>query len=118
MIHSHDVLRRRLLTGVMEERKPDLDQIRETNWNDNFVAMMKNRMFMGAMRYDVHNLQEVRSDPTVPYGMVDFLRRKLDAWDRTGNAEMLIDVAVLAKLAFYLEYHPDKHFTPLDDKFH
>jgi hypothetical protein len=43
------------------------------------------------------------------------LRRKLLAYERTGNTEYLVDVANYAMFEFMFPIHKDAHFKPTDD---
>lgn len=43
------------------------------------------------------------------------LKKKLLAYERTGNAELLVDVANYAMFEFMFPLHPDAHYRPMDD---
>ena len=43
------------------------------------------------------------------------LERKLSAYKKTGNTELLADVANYAMFEFMYPLHPKSHYTPMDD---
>ena len=46
---------------------------------------------------------------------VKSLEKKLAAYKRTGNTELLVDVANYAMFEFMYPLHPEAHYTPMDD---
>lgn len=43
------------------------------------------------------------------------LKKKLAAYQRTGNTELLVDVANYAMFEFMWPLHPQGHYKPMDD---
>jgi len=75
---------------------------------------MRNRLVMGAMRYETFK-EKIASNK---YDCIGYVRDKLDAYEDTGNLECLVDAANLLMIEFASPTHPYPHFTPLDDVSH
>ncbi len=85
------------------------DDLARSEWSDEFEQYMRNRMIMGAMRYGLIG------DPRKPhYDRIEFMRRKLDEYEKTGNLELLVDTANGAMLEYLEGDHPKRNFTALD----
>lgn len=115
---AHDILRERLLkkAGLIKGKQAaDLDLLREKNWCPEFEEMMRNRLVMGALRYNDGNPWP---QPEGMYDYVAYLRTKLDLYEKERNTELLVDVANMAMLEFVFGTHPDRHFEALDDHGH
>lgn len=82
-----------------------------TEWSDKFEQLMRNRLIMGALRYG--RMIVPRPKGITQYHL-DFLRKRLDTYERTGNTEMLVDVANVCLVEFEIGDHPDKHFKALE----
>lgn len=75
-----------------------------------FVTLMRNRLIMGHMRYGP------LAHPDKPkYNNLAALRKKIDLYERTGNDEILVDIANYALVEFVEGVHPHKHFAATDD---
>ena len=110
----HDLLRDRLLqrAGLKEKPKPQftLADLEASEWSPEFERLMRNRLIMGALRYG-----KINAPGKTPYARVPSIQRRLAAYDRSGNLELLVDVANLCLLEFVEGRHPLRHFRALDD---
>ena len=115
MITEHDIMRRRLLErkGLHEPPEPSeqnwTPKKLEQQWSDEFEQLMRNRICMGAMRYG--GMKKVIQ----PYGFNTVqIRKRLELYEKTGNAEHLVDVANFALVQFVQQTHPNHHFKSID----
>ncbi len=107
----------RQLAGLPEEpprpQRPSLDALRRSQWNAEFETLMRNRLVMGAFRYGTFAEQTcIRHDNLAS---IDKHARE---YQRTGNAEHLVDIANLALVEFVLPSHPSPRFESIDDGGH
>ena len=110
--HLRDrVLRRAGLAPA--PRLPDLPVLRRTEWSPRFERLMRNRLIVGAFRYG-----RMGTPAKGSYALVDSARRRLDAYEATGNLEHLVDVANLALVEFVEGRHPCRHWDAADDGEH
>jgi hypothetical protein len=98
---------------VMPPLRPDLPTLQRTEWNTEFERLMRNRLIMGAFRYGTFSEQTTRRRDNPAS-----LENHLDAYNQTGNAEHLVDIANLALVEFTLPSHPSFHFKAIDDGQH
>jgi len=113
-----DLLRARLLAdaGVIEgPRVPDLPGLREIRWVPEFERLMRNRLMMGAFRYECEDLRE---SPVALFDNLPSIRHHLDAYEATGDLEHLVDAANLCMLEFRLSRHPSRHMGRGGDNGH
>lgn len=117
-MHVHDLIRDRLLTraglGTPPERCPwSLDQLYATQWSTEFERLMRNRLVMGALRYGPLNA------PGKPkYDSLASMLRRLESYARSGNLEILVDVANLCLVEFVERRHPHAHWAADDTGLH
>lgn len=112
----HDILRRRLLdaAGLTKETvRVDLDDLRRTEWCEEFEHLQRNRLILGAMRYG-----RLGAPGKPRWDRVPDMIRRLEAYQSDGNLEHLVDVANLAMLEFVEGRHPKRHFSASDDGHH
>lgn len=108
-IHNH--IRKRLLTGVEKpSHLPSIDELQETEWSHEFERFMRNRLIMGALRYG-----KLAAPGKPKYDRVDYIKRKVDDYDASGNLECLVDVACLALCEFIEGQHPLRHFKAIGE---
>lgn len=93
--------------------KPDLDTLRQTQWSPEFETLMRNRLVMGAMRYEVFVDKKKAG-----YDYLSSVEHRLSEYKRTGNTEFLVDAANCILLEFVFGEHPNKHFHAIDDGVH
>ena len=89
---------------------PDVETLRRTQWSDLFEKLMRNRLIMGGIRYGLFG---EKGKPT--YDAINSIRKRLDMYEKTGNDEILVDVANIAMVEFIEGKHPLKHFKSVDD---
>ena len=116
IVHAHDAIRKYLQKRIRPEPKlkPPPDELRQTEWIPEFEQYMRNRLVMGAMRYETFKEKIVNNK----YDCIGYIRRKLIEYEQSGNLECLVDAANLLMIEFASPNHPHPHFTPLDDISH
>jgi hypothetical protein len=85
---------------------PEYVREREGGYLDAFAELLLARLVMGAYRYGY-----IRAPGKPQYDRCTAMRARLGEFERTGNAELLVDVANLALLEFYESAHPLLHFA-------
>lgn len=92
---------------------PSLDSLKETEWDSKFEHLMHSRLIMGAIRYGLINA------PNKPkYDRCASIRKRLQLFEESGNAEYLVDIANMALLMFAEKQHSNFHFSSVDDGYH
>jgi hypothetical protein len=112
---ARELIRNRLLkrAGLWEpEPAPyqhlTFEDIRRQECSDSVSDMMDNRLVMGFLRYGpIANSKPLFYDLTKAY-------ERLDAYERDGNTEHLIDAMNFCRLEFRRGCHPKKHFHACD----
>ncbi len=94
---------------------PDLDVLRQSQRSLVFEVLCQNRMVMGAFRYG--RIEQQRKDRN-PYDNISSALQRLREYQRTGNLEILCDVANLCMVEFEIGDHPRRHWQPIDDGEH
>lgn len=112
-----DWLRARLLGHVIDTPvgniQESLDELRKTEWSDEFEQLMRNRLLVGCFRYGR------MSDPNKgKYDHVESIRERLKLYEQSGNLEHLVDVANFSLVEFVHPRHPNAHFEATDDVIH
>lgn len=114
---EHDYLRARLLAGVVDapvgDKAESLDDLRRSEWSQEFEGLMRNRLLVGRYRYGLMQRTDGRN-----YNRVGSAMRRLLAYQETGNMEHLVDVANLMLMEFEHGDHPERHFHAADDAEH
>jgi hypothetical protein len=90
----------------------DFATLQKTEWSPTFEQYMRNRLIMGAMRYEP--LIVKKSKPG-RWDLIGAVKKKMERYEETGNTEYLVDIANYCMLAFECDDHPNKHFHALDD---
>jgi hypothetical protein len=75
---------------------------------------MRNRLIVGAIRYETFEEKKKHNK----YDILSSIRRRLDAYEATGNQEYLVDSANLLMIEFECPTHPNPHFEAIDDGVH
>lgn len=116
MIHTHDAIRAHLQKRIRPDPRPrpPLHSLRETEWVPQFEQYMRNRLVMGAMRYETFD-EKLKGNK---YDCLGYVKRKLIEYESTGNLECLVDAANLLMIEFAAPHHPNPHFNPGDDASH
>lgn len=96
---------------------PTLEELKVTEWSDEFERLMRNRLIMGAIRYGPMGHGSIpRGKPT--YNRTESIVQRIKLFRKTGNAEYLIDVANFALLLYEERNHTNWHFKSEDDMIH
>lgn len=101
------------LPETQQNKIPDLDVLKATEWSCEFEQYMRNRLVMGAIRYGRINEQNKSQ-----YNRVESMLKRLHKYNESGNKEVLIDVANLCLLEFVECHHPLQHFHAVDEQEH
>ena len=94
--------------------RPSLDSLKQSQWSPEFERLMRNRLILGAMRYET--LDEKRRNNK--YAIIDSVLFRLEMYKETGNQEYLVDSANLLLIEFECPTHPHPHFHAHDDGVH
>ncbi len=86
------------------------EKILQTEFSDEFVEGMKNRMVVSFYKYG-HIAEAYPHKVDAVSSLMDRLRKYAD----DGNTEWLMDVANFAMIEFMLPRHPSAHFEGTDD---
>lgn len=115
-IFVHDAIRAHLNKQIRPEirARPPLDELRKTEWIPLFEQYMRNRLVMGAMRYETFE-EKMKGNN---YDCLEYIRRKCKEYEKTHNLECLVDLANVAMIEFGAPHYTDAHFTPGDDTSH
>ena len=88
----------------------DFDDLRRTEWSNQFELLMRNRLILGAVRYGK------LGEPNKPkYDRMSAILNRAARYIEDGNQEHLVDVANLAMLEFVEGKHEKQHFSALDE---
>lgn len=98
-------------TEKNKKNLPSLDDLKKSEWSEEFEDMMHNRMIMGAFRYGL-----ISDNVDSNYNWVDNAILRLEEYKETGNTENLIDIANYMMVEFMVGKHPQKHFYFKDDE--
>ena len=86
--------------------------LEKSEWSPDFEQLMRNRLIMGAMRYGK------MGDPSKPqYDRISDILRRAKEYKKTGNDELLADIANAALLEYVEGDHPQKHFRSTDPEY-
>ena len=95
------------------KKLPPLDELKASEWSEEFEQLMRNRLIVGAFRYGMLKDSDRPSYKRVT-SIIDRLKLYLD----DGNTEHLVDAAAISLAEFVCGDHPLKHFGPNDDHIH
>ena len=90
--------------------EPSYKLLRRLNWSLKFEELMRSRLIMGRFRYGT--LGAVNRPI---YNRSKSIEKRLKLYDKTGNMELLVDIANLALCEFVEGNHPYKHFKTLHE---
>jgi len=92
---------------------PSYKKLRKSEWSFIFERLMRNRLIMGYYRYGPFATQNRTTKE-----MLDSIIRRANEYLKTGNDELLVDIANLSMKEFAVGNHPKKHFKSVDDGKH
>ena len=120
----HDILRDRLLVNVVAAEAwpkadgsgllPTVASLLKSEWVPEFEKLMRNRVLMGAFRYELMAVKAEHFDYDLATEAIERIRRFI----KTGNTEYLVDAGNMCMLEFKYSNHPNKHFASEDDGVH
>ena len=84
---------------------PPLEDLRASEWDPTFERLMRNRLVMGAIRYG-----RMGEGGKPRYDRVGSMIKRILEFRKSGNKELLVDVANLCMLEFVEGDHPAAHF--------
>lgn len=89
----------------------DLKKVLKTEFSEDFVQKMKNRMLTSFYKYG-----PVAEGYPENVDAIASLKVRLEKYEETGNTEFLCDVGNFAMIEFMLPRHPKAHFKATDAK--
>ena len=107
------------LPELPENKQPttSVEVLRKTEWSPRFEQLMRNRLIFGAYRYG--RMGHGKTPAGKPhYDRCESIRKRLQFFEDTGNAEWLVDIANMALLMFEEKQHKNFHFDSIDDGYH
>jgi hypothetical protein len=97
----------RWAAGVPEiTDRPTLAELERTEWSPDFERHMRIRLLLGSMRYGL-----LGSTCKPHYDRVQGIKDRIDEYKKTGNLDLLVDVANFALLEFVEGRHPNRHMA-------
>lgn len=87
----------------------DLEKVLKTEFSENFVQKMRNRMIASYYKYG-----PVAKGYPENVDAIASLKVRLEKYEETGNTEYLCDVGNFAMIEFMLPRHPKAHFKAED----
>lgn len=107
-------IREHLEKQIRPEPRPSLQELREGQWSPEFERLMRNRLIIGALRYETFD-EKRRNNK---YDIIGSVFYRLNKYLETGNQEFLVDSANLLMIEFECPTHPTPHFESQDDGVH
>ena len=89
------------------------EELKKTEWSEEFERLMRNRLIIGALRYG-----RLGATNKPQYDRINSMIKRLTKYQETGNKEFLVDVANICLLEFVECNHPNQHFHAIDDGEH
>lgn len=88
----------------------DFGTILETEFSEDFIQKMRNRMVTSFYKYGPVEQNAGRTDE------IESLKDRVGLYEKTGNTEWLIDVANFAMIEFMFPQHKKAHFRATDSR--
>lgn len=89
------------------------EELEKSEWSDEFIQLMRNRLILGAFRYGLFRPGEGPTKDNIKAA-----HKRLDLYVETGNLEYLVDASNFALAEYVESNHPKKHFHAVDDGEH
>lgn len=118
---SHDHIRKSIYKkcGIVEHKIDTtihtVSSFRNSQWSFRFQRLMQNRLCFGAARYGLNFVGDPKKDRI---DRISHMKHLINKYDKTGNDELLVDLANFAMMEFEEGVHPNKHFESIDDGKH
>ncbi len=93
---------------------PRVEAILKTEFSEDFVIKMKNRMVASFYKYGPLIGNAKRKDPETRIDEIGSLEKRLELYKETGNTEWLVDAANFAMIEYMYPQHPKAHFRATD----
>ena len=106
----------RHMCGIQEKdhsTRPSLEELRKSEWSQDFEDLRRNRMVMGAFRYGLMKDQD--------FNKFDFpveIDRRMEKYREDGNLEHLVDAGNIIMLEFVKAQRNGRQVIPVDDGVH
>lgn len=89
---------------------PSPEEILRTEFSEDFVKYMKNRMVMSYFKYGTVRAAREKVK------FLEDVRKRIDKYLATGNTEWLIDAANNLMMEFMFPSHPNGHFKATESR--
>ncbi len=81
----------------------------ESEFNNGFTDKMR-----ASMEVSYHKYGPIRQAYPHKVDAIKNLKKRLDLYEQTGNADYLVDIANFAMIEYTLPAHPKNHYSPTD----
>ncbi len=105
---------RERLEKSLPRQRPDLDSLRSKQWSKTFETLMRNRLIVGALRYETFEEKRLHNG----YDIAGSIRARIDAYAKDGNLEHMVDIANLCMIEFESPSHRNPTWEAIDDGIH
>lgn len=109
--HIRDHLLSNFMLDPVGDKTETIDELKRTEWNQQFETYMRNRLLIGRFRY------ESFTERTTQYDRVSSCVRRLQMYQETNNLEFLVDIANLCMVEFD-DKSGEYYFDSIDDGQH
>lgn len=96
-----------------DEQLEYLNRVLEIQFSEDFIRKMKARCFVGYHRYGP-NTQYGQKQSS--YNILETIRKRLAAYEETGNQEHLVDAANFIMIEYKAPQHPNAHFDCVEEE--
>ena len=88
-----------------------IEEILSTEYSEEFDRIRKNMMVTSYYKYGPIK-ENYKTEKTID--AIGSLKLRLEEFEKTGNTELLADVANFAMIEFMYSQHPKAHYKPTD----
>ena len=92
---------------------PSIEELKESEWSEEYEQLRHNRMVMGAFRYG-----QIKYQPLGKFDHSKEAKRRIDLYDQTHNLEHLLDAGNIIMLGFIEAKKLGHHLFSIDDGTH
>ncbi len=90
------------------------ETLKNTEWVPEFERLMRNRLIIGAIRYQTFEEKNILSKGRQFFDVIRYAKDKLDIYLKTGNLEGLVDAANLCMIEFDTPSHSNPHLETIE----